>query len=167
MLEGLANVVTGGVYLLGLSASWFALPPLLTQIGLTRVAESIAWLLFAVAAFESARLGAIAYRLTAANGRACLASPLLGIGLATAYWVGVTRVWPALRPRGDGVVGFDYVIFPVAFVGFVIQTGLLLVQRDTRPYHWMARHGHRVALAYLKAVAIAVILAWLAVTTAF
>jgi hypothetical protein len=167
MLAGLANVVTGGVYLLGLSASWFALPPLLTLIGLTRVAESIAWLLFAVAAFESARLGAIAYRLTVARGRACLAILLLGIGLATVYWLVATRVWPALWPPGDTLLGFEYVIFAVAFVGFVIQTGLLLVHDHMRPYQWVAQHGHRVALAYLQAVSIAVLLAWFAVTTAY
>jgi hypothetical protein len=59
------------------------------------------------------------------------------------------------------------VIFAVAFVGFVIQTGLLLVHDQMRPYHWVAQHGHRVALAYLQAVSIAVLRAWLAVTTAY
>jgi hypothetical protein len=36
-----------------------------------------------------------------------------------------------------------------------------------RPYQWVAQHGHRVALAYLQAVSIAVLLAWFAVTTAY
>lgn len=167
MLEGLAHVVTGGVYYLGLSASWFALPPLLTLIGMTQVADSIAWPLFAVALYESARLGVIAYRLTAAKRPACLAIPLLAAGLATVYWLAATRAWPELWPTGDTVLRFDFVIFPVAFVGFAIQTGLLLIHRNMRPYQWVARHGHRVALAYLQVVSIAVLLAWFNVATAY
>jgi hypothetical protein len=162
-LQSLANVVTSGVYFLGLSVSWFALPPLLDLISLTSVANGFVWLLFAVAVYESARLGLFVFRLTLARGRACLAIPLLGIGLAAAYWLLATRVWPLLWPARDISWSFGYVTFAVAFAGFVLQTGILLIHGNARANRWFVQHGHRVGIAYLQVVSITVLLTWFAV----
>jgi hypothetical protein len=165
MVQALTNVCAGGVYFLGLSVSWFALHPLLKMIGLPEVAESFIWLLLVVAIYESARLGLIAYRLTLAGITACLAIPLIGAGLAAAYWFVASHGATFLWPQEQTVLRFGYMTFAVAAVGFTLQTGLLLVHGNDDVERWANRYGHLFGIVYLQIVSIAVLLAWFGIAT--
>ena len=58
---------------------------------------------------------------------------------------------------------FGYVAFAVAFVGFILQTGLLLVHGNTSVERWLNRYGYRIGIVYLQVVSISVLLAWFGV----
>ena len=165
VFQSLSYVFANASYLLGLSLGWLALRPLLVMIDLPSLADAFTWLLLATIVAGSARIAVFVYRLTAADGMACTAIPILGIGLPAIYRLLAVRVWPGLWPAADAVIWFAFVAFFVASVGFIHQTGLLLVHGGARLEQRVRRNGHRFALAYLQMVAIAIGLVWFAVAT--
>jgi hypothetical protein len=165
VFQSLWHVFANASYFLGLGLAWLALRPLLLMIDLGSVADAFTWLLLATMVAGSVRLAVFVYRLTSANGIACLAIPVLGIGLAGVYRVLIVRVWPELWPAANTAIWFAFVAFGVATVGFIHQTGLLLVLRGTGQEQRIRRSGHRFALAYLQVVAITIGLVWFAVAT--
>ncbi len=164
-MQSLSNVLANGAYVLGLSLSWLALRPLSAMIGLTSLADAFTWLLLVVVFGGSGRLALFAYRLTLANGLACAAFPVIGIGLATGYRLLAAHVWPALWPSSEMPLRFAFVAFAVATAGFAMQSALLLMHGDRRIEARLRRYGHRLALAYLQATVLSVALLWLAVAT--
>ena len=164
-IQSLSNVLANGSYFLGLSLSWLALRPLSAMIGLTTLADAFTWLLLVVVFGGSGRLALFAYRLTPANGLACAAFPIIGIGLATGYRLLAAYVWPALWPSSEMPLRFAFVAFAVATTGFAMQSALLLMHGNTRIEAQLSRYGHRLALAYVQATVLSVALLWLAVAT--
>jgi hypothetical protein len=165
VLQSLAHLFANASYFLGFALAWLALRPLLVMIDLVSLADAFTWLLLATLVAGGAWLAVFAYRLTAANGIACLAIPILGTGLPALYRLLTVRIWPVLWPGANAAIAFAFVAFGVAAVGFIHQTGLLLVQGGTRQEQRLRRAGHRFALAYLQLVAITTGLLWFAVAT--
>jgi hypothetical protein len=165
VFQSLSHVFAYASYFLGVGVGWLALRPLLLMIDLVSLAEAFTWLLLATMVAGSARLAVFVYRLTAASGSACLAIPILGIGLPALYRLLTVRVWPVLWPATDAAIWFAFVAFGVTSVGFIHQTGLLLVHGGARQEQRIRRYGHRFALAYLQVVAITTGLVWFAVAT--
>src|SRR5215204_141041 len=83
------------------------------------LADAFTWLLLATIIAGSARIAVFVYRLTAADGMACAAIPILGIGLPAIYRLLAVRVWPGLWPAADAAIGFAFIAFVVASVGFI------------------------------------------------
>jgi hypothetical protein len=165
VFQSLAHVFANASYFLGLALGWLALRPLLLMIDLTFLANIFTWLLLATVVAGSARYAVINYRLTRANGVACAAIPILGVALPALYWLVANRVWPALWPAEHSAISFALIAFGVASVGFLHQTGLLLVPGGAHLEQQVGRNGHRFALAYLQMVTMAIGLVWLAVAT--
>jgi hypothetical protein len=163
VFQSLSHVFANASYFLGLGLAWLALRPLLVMIDLVSLAGAFSWLLLATMVAGGARLAVFVYRLTAASGIACLAIPILGIGLPAVYRFLTVRVWSELWPAADAAIWFAFVAFGVASVGFLHQTGLLLVHGGPSQEQRIRRYGHRFALAYLQVVAITLGLVWFAV----
>jgi hypothetical protein len=165
VFQSLSYLFANASYLLGLSLGWLALRPLLVMINLPSLADAFTWLLLTTSVAGSARIAVFVYRLTTADGIACIAIPILGIGLPAIYRLLAVRVWPGLWPAADAPIWFAFVAFFVASVGFIHQTGLFLVHGGARLEQRVRQNGHRFALAYLQMVAIAIGLVWFAVAT--
>lgn len=165
VFQSLSHLFANASYFLGLSLAWLALRPLLVMIDLVFLAGAFTWLLLATVVAGGVWLAIFAYRLTVANGIACLAIPILGIGLPAIYRLLLADVWPVFWPASNAAISFAFVAFGVASVGFIHQTGLLLVPGGTGQEQRIRRYGYRFALAYLQMVAITAGLVWFAVAT--
>ena len=149
----------------GLAISWLALVPLLQMIGLPSLAIAFTWLMLYVSLAGSAWTAMFAYRLTTASAAACLAVPVLGISLAALYRLVAVRLVPALWPTTDAALHFTFVGFVVAALTLSLHATLLTMHGDSRVVRRLQAEGHRVALAYSEAAALAVSLTWFAVAT--
>jgi hypothetical protein len=165
IIQSLAHVFANASYFLGLALAWLALRPLLLMIDLVFLADAFTWLLLAPIVAGGVWMAIFVYRLTVANGTACIAIPILGLGLPAIYRLLTIRVWPVLWPAADAAIWFAFVAFGVSFVGFIHQTGLLLVHGGMRQEQQVRLYGHRFALAYAQMVAVTTGLMWFAVTT--
>jgi hypothetical protein len=149
----------------GLAISWLALIPLLQMIDLPALASAFTWLMLYVALAGSGWTAMFAYRLTTARAPACLAIPVLGFVLAAGYRLVVVRLAPALWPPTDAALQFTFVGFVVAALTLSLHASLLAMHGDSGVLRQLQRHGHRIALAYSEASALAVSLIWFAVAT--
>jgi hypothetical protein len=165
MFQSLSYVLANALYVLGLSLGWLAMRPLLVMIELTQLADAFTWLLLATVVAGSTRIAVFAYRLTAANGRACAAIPILGLALPVIYWLLADRVWPALWPAENGAIWLSFVAFAVASLGYLHQTVLLVTHGGSQVEQAIRRNRHRFAPAYLLLISQSVTLAWLAAAT--
>jgi hypothetical protein len=161
--QSLSNVLVIATYFLGLALSWLGLRPLLLMIGLVDLAAAFTWLLLATVLAGSVRIAVYTYRLTSANGRACVSLPTLGILLPAIYWLLANHFWPVLWPEPDAAVKIAFVAIAVASVGVLHQSALFAVHESPGIEREFRQHGHRFALGYLQMVTIAVELAWFAV----
>lgn len=161
--QALSHTLANMAGCMGLSVSWLGLVPLLEMIGLPKLAVVFTWLLLFVALGAAAWTAIYAYRLTLANGPACLAMPLVAYGLAALYRLVLARAWPALWPDADAALRFAFASVVVTGLLFSLQSGLLLGYGS----EWLAarlrRDGHRLALACSAAAILAVALIWFAV----
>jgi hypothetical protein len=164
-VQTLAHLFANASYFLGLALAWLALRPLLVMIDLVSLADAFSWLLLATMVAGGVWLAVFVYRLTVANGIACLAIPILGIGLPAIYRLLTVGVWPMLWPGANVAISFAFVAFAVASLGFVHQTGLLLVHGSSGQERRIRQYGHRFTLAYLQLVAITTGLVWFGVAT--
>ena len=164
-VQTLAHLFANASYFLGLALAWLALRPLLVMIDLVSLADAFSWLLLATMVAGGVWLAVFVYRLTVANGIACLAIPILGIGLPAIYRLLTVGVWPMLWPGANVAISFAFVAFGVASIGFIHQTGLLLVHGSSGQERRIRQYGHRFALAYLQLVAITTGLVWFGVAT--
>src|SRR5215217_1203288 len=164
-VQTLAHLFANASYFLGLALAWLALRPLLVMIDLVSLADAFSWLLLATMVAGGVWLAVFVYRLTVANGIACLAIPILGIGLPAIYRLLTVGVWPMLWPGANVAISFAFVAFGVASIGFIHQTGLLLVHGSSGQERRIRQYGHRFALAYLQLVAITTGLVWSGVAT--
>ena len=163
--QGLSHVFAYASYYLGLALAWHALRPLLLTVELRFLADAFTWLLLGTVLAGNFRTAVFVYRLIPAGRLACVALPLLGIGLPVIYRLVAARVWPALWPASNAAIWMAFVAFGVEFVGFVHQTALLLFYGGAGLEQRVRRHGHRFALAYVQMVLMAIALIWLAVAT--
>jgi hypothetical protein len=163
--QRLSHLLGNTGYFLGLSVGWFALPPLLEALRLPGLAGAFVGLLLAVVVIGGARLGILAYRLTAAPAHGCVVVPALGTALPTLYRVVAAVAAPWLWPTTDAALKLSFVAFGVAAVGFVLQTLLLLVHGNDPLRKRVQLVGHRAALAYETVVVTTIALIWFAVAT--
>jgi hypothetical protein len=165
MFQSLSYVLANALYFLGLSLGWLAMRPLLVMIGLDELADAFTWLLLATVVAGSTRIAVFVYRLTAANKRACIAIPVLGIALPVIYWLLADRIWPALWPAENAAIGLSFVAFAVASIGYIHQTVLLVTHGGSRVEQTIRQNRHRFAPAYLLLISQSVTLVWLAAAT--
>jgi hypothetical protein len=163
VFQSISNVFANASYFLGLALGWLALRPLLELIGFVFLADAFTWLLLATVVAGSARLAVFVYRLTAARGAACLAIPIVGIGLPALYRLVVVPRWPELWPATDTALWFAFVAFAVNSAGYLHQTALFIVHGSARVEQELRRNAHRVALASLQVTSMSAALVWFAV----
>jgi len=164
-IQSLSHLLANMSGCLGLSVSWLALVPLLEMVGLPSLAAAFTWVLLIVALAAGGWVALFAYRLTLASIPACLAIPVLGFALPALYRLGAARLWPALWPATDDALHFAFVALGVAGLMIAFQEVLLVAHGGADGRRRLQRDGHRVALAYSAAYALAVGLTWFAVAT--
>jgi len=166
LVQQLSHMVANVGYSVGIALSWLGLRPLLKSLRLDAPADVFTWLLLTSVLAAAGRIALFLYRLTAANAPACLAIPLVGFGLATIYRLVVVRAVPTLWPADNAALTFAIVAFGVTVVGFVMQSGLLVIQGSSLLRTALRRSGHRVMLAYAQTSITVVALTWFAVALA-
>ncbi len=146
-----------------LAMRWLALISLLQMIDLPALAAGFTWLMLYVALAGSGWTAMFSYGLTTASAQACLAIPVHGFGLAAAYRLVAVRLAPGLWPATDVALHFTFAAFAVAALTLSLHASLLATPGNPGVARLLQRHGHRVALAYSEASALAVSLIWFAV----
>jgi hypothetical protein len=160
--RSLAFVVTNMCTNLGVSITWLALVPLVEAIGMPALAEVFAWWLPLLALAAGIWVALVAYHLTLASVRGCLAVAVLGLALPAGYRL-AARPWPALWPTSEPALKLAFVALGAAFLLFGLQMGLLVAQGNKGIQARLRRTDHRLVLAASQAFVAVVVLLWFAV----
>jgi hypothetical protein len=147
---------------LGVALTWLALVPLVEAIDLPALAEVFVWPLLIMTLGAGGWVALVAYRLTTASARGCLAVAVVGPLLPALYRL-ASRSWPALWPSSEAALRFAFVALGAAFLLYALQMGLLIAHGNKTVQERLKRHGHRLVLAASQAYAAVVTLLWLAV----
>lgn len=161
--QSLSHAVANMGGCLGLSISWLALVPLLDMIGLPALARVFTWMLLLVALAAGGWVAVFDYRLTLANIPACLAIPVVGLGLPAVYRLIAVQRWPALWPATDAALHVVFVALGVAGLFMAFQGALLVAHGQEAGRRRLRWDGHRWVLAASAVYALAVGLTWFAV----
>jgi hypothetical protein len=147
---------------LGVAITWLALAPLIEAIGMPALADVFVWPLLLMALGAGGWVALVAYRLTMASARGCLAVVVLGPALPTGYRL-AARAWPALWPASEAALHLVFVALGAAFLLYALQMGLLLTHSNKELHERLRRTAHRLVLAASQTFVAVVMLVWLAV----
>jgi hypothetical protein len=165
--NGAAQTLALGLVLmtstLGVSVTWLALVPLMRVIGLLGLATVFVWALLIMTLMAAGWGSLVAYRLTMARARACLAIPVLGLALPALYRLVAVRQWPALWPASDAALHYAFVALGAAALLFALHMGLLVTHDSPGVQRRLRQDGHWMALVVNQAYTIVVSLIWFAV----
>jgi hypothetical protein len=158
----LALVVAHMCVSLGVAITWLALAPLIEAIGMSALADLFVWPLLIMTLGAGGWVALVAYRLTMANVRGCLAVLVVGLALPAVYRL-LARSWPALWPASEAALHFAFVALGGAFLLFTLQMGLLVAHSNKAIQERLRRNGQRLVLAASQAHVAVMVLVWLAV----
>lgn len=147
---------------LGVAITWLALAPLIETIGMSALADVFVWPLLIMTLGAGGWVALVAYRLTMASGRGCLAIAVVGPALPAVYRL-LARPWPALWPDSEAALHFAFVALGAAFLLFALQMGLLVTHSNTAIHERLRRNGHRLVLAASQVHVAVMTLTWFAV----
>lgn len=161
--SSLAHLLANMCGCLGLAVSWLALVPLLRLLSLPGLAEAFTWLLLSSTIAGACWVALFTYHLTRASPRACLALPLLGVLLPTAYRIAAGALWPPLWPASDAVLHYAFVALGVSGLLFGTHLALLALYGNVERAAFLRRREHVIALSLSAVYTIAAGFTWFAV----
>jgi len=148
---------------LGIAVTWLALAPLTTLIGLPTLAAALVWPLLFMGLAAGGWAALIAHRVTRARTTACVAIPVLGMGLPAVYRLVAVSRWPALWPTSEPALHFAFVALGMAAVMLVLHFALLIAYGRNEAQQRLRMVGHRLMLVVAQVYALVVGLLWCAV----
>jgi hypothetical protein len=153
-------------YGVGVSIAWLTLRPLLVAIELAELANTFVWVLLVTTIAACARWVLFLYRLFETRRFVASLMPVLGLGFASAYYLILRHAFPQLWPSSNAPLTIAMILFGIVLLGFATHSMMLSSYGSDEFNAVLAKHGHRITLAYYSAATGALFLLWFAVSFA-
>jgi threonine/homoserine/homoserine lactone efflux protein len=153
-------------YGIGVSIAWLTLRPLLVAIELPALADAFIWVLLVTTIAACARWVLFLYRLFETKRFVANLVPVLGLGFASVYYLFLRAAFPQLWPAQNAPLILTMILFGIVVLGFASHSMMLSSYGSEGFNAKLARHGHRIVLAYYSAATGALFLLWYAVSFA-
>jgi hypothetical protein len=149
----------------GICVSWLALRSVTLFAGLEVLSNAFAALMVLVVVMAGVRITQYLFDLTTACAPLCLVTPVLAMGAAGAYLLGLVPLAPWLAPGEHASVAFALVVALVALAGFGLQATIFSLQSAGVLDGRLGRYAEYAAVAHSHLAAtsiclVAIVVIW-------